>query len=119
MKLSTDASLPAKYLEDQQPLPVGVTEFHEWAKRITDLVGPLADIDSMNYVLASAILSAPPDASELPDNYFTSRLKKAAANQVASYIFQDIKAKQAAKSAEATASTQENAAADATEKSTN
>jgi hypothetical protein len=76
--------------------PVGMTEFHEWADRIIALSGNFADNDSMKFALASSLLHMDSKIAAKPDQYFVALMRKAAANQVASQFFQDIKAKQAA-----------------------
>lgn len=76
-------------------LPNGMSQFNTWSDRIIRMTGPLADVESMRYVLASNILHLGPQASSAPDRYFIRAMKKGAANQVASAIFQDIKLKQA------------------------
>lgn len=75
-------------------LPNGMSEFNSWADRIISLTGQIADEDSMRYVLASNILHLGPQSSRVPDQYFVRAMKKGAANQVASAVFQDIKQKQ-------------------------
>jgi thiamine pyrophosphate-dependent acetolactate synthase large subunit-like protein len=77
-----------------RPLPVGKTEFHKWADRIILLSGKFADEDSMKYALASNIIHLDHKVGHIPDIYFIKVLRKAAANQVASAVFQDIKLKQ-------------------------
>lgn len=84
-------------------LPVGLTAFHEWAERIISISGNFADSDSMKWALASQIMHLGAQHSRKPDIYFVHSMRKAAANQVASQVFQDIKIKQqeaAAKAAE-------------------
>lgn len=80
----------------ERPLPVGMTEFNEFAERILAQCGKYADEDSMKFALATSIIHADAAKGSLPDKYFIDRLRKAAANQVASQVFQDIKAKQIA-----------------------
>jgi thiamine pyrophosphate-dependent acetolactate synthase large subunit-like protein len=80
----------------KRKLPVGMTEFHAWADRIISLAGKFADEDSLKFALASAVIHAKHDMASIEDQYFVRLLRKAAANQVASQLFQDIKAKQAA-----------------------
>lgn len=80
----------------ERPLPVGMAEFQEFAKRIIEKAGAYADEDSMSFALASIIIHADATKSHYSDNFFLERLRKSAANQVASQVFQDIKAKQAA-----------------------
>ena len=97
--------------EIERPLPVGLKEFEEFAARIIAQAGQFADEDSMKFALATSIIHADAAKGSLPDSFFINRLRKAAANQVASQIFQDIKVKQQAameaaakQQAEATAS---------------
>jgi hypothetical protein len=78
-----------------RPLPVGMTEFNKFADSILALSGKYADEDSMKFALASMIIHADSKHGSLSKNYFVVRLRKVAANQVASQVFQDIKAKQA------------------------
>lgn len=76
-------------------VPVGLTEFNNWADSIIELSGNVADADSMKYAIASQLIHLPHTASKVPKNHFVKALRKAAANQVASQVFQDIKQKQA------------------------
>ena len=82
-------------LKEETPLPVGMTEFQAWSDSIIALSGEYADIDSMKYALATMVMHADAKHGALPREYFVSRLRKVAANQVASQVFQDIKQKQA------------------------
>jgi hypothetical protein len=106
--------------EIEYKLPVGMKEFEEFASRIISKAGRYADEDSMKFAIATSILHADAAKGSLPDSFFLNRLRKAAANQVASQVFQDIKARQqaaaeaAAKQAEDTAPTE--AVSDGTEK---
>lgn len=76
-------------------LPVGVTEFNSWADSIIALSGRYADEDSLKFALATMVIHADAKHGSLPKAYFISRLRKVAANQVASQIFQDVKVRQA------------------------
>lgn len=76
------------------PLPVGMTAFHAWSDDIIKLTGPLADVDSMKYVLASQVLALKPEQSRLPKAQFVNQLRNAAAKQIASAVFTDIRLKQ-------------------------
>lgn len=80
-------------------LPVGTTEFDSWADSIIGLSGPYADKDSMRFAIASILIHADARHGALPKKYFIDRLRKSAANQIASQVFQDIKLKQAEASA--------------------
>jgi hypothetical protein len=86
-------------------LPVGVTEFKAFVADILLLTGPMADEDSMIWAIANQIIHLPPQTSHKPKQYFVRSLRKAAANQVASSVFHDIKLKQQ-RAAEESAATQ-------------
>jgi hypothetical protein len=75
-------------------LPTGLTEFTAWADSIIELSGKFADIDSMRFVLASSVVHLGSDKAYVPKRHFVKILRKGAANQVASFIFQEIKQKQ-------------------------
>lgn len=75
-------------------LPVGVSQFESFANDIIELSGQYADVDSMRFAIASMIIHADHKHAALPKQYFVTRLRKSAANQVASQIFQDIKTRQ-------------------------
>lgn len=76
-----------------QSLPVGMSQFDQFATDIIELAGPYADKDSMRWAIASQIMHS--STSKLSKQYFVRSLRKAAANQVASQVFNDIKTKQA------------------------
>lgn len=80
-------------------LPVGVTEFEKWSDSVIELAGPMADKTSMLFAVASILIHADSKHGALPKAYFVNRLRKSAANQVASQVFQDIKTKQAEETA--------------------
>lgn len=86
-------------------LPVGMNEFNAWADSVIELSGKFADDDSLRFALASMVIHADAKHGSFPKAKFVAQLRKSAANQVASQVFQDIKVKQAeaAKQAEATA----------------
>lgn len=87
-------------------LPVGTAQFDTFANDIIALAGNYADTDSMRFAIASMLIHAPHDKGSLSKHYFVVRLRKSAANQIASQVFQEIKTKQDAKNkpAEVTAS---------------
>lgn len=93
-------------------LPVGRAGFDAWADSIIFITGEYADKDSMKWAMASMIQHAGSTRGYIPKMFFILSLRKAAANQIAAQVFQDIKLKQeeakkaadeAAKQAEATA----------------
>lgn len=75
-------------------LPVGLSQFDPWANSIIELSGQFADLDSMKFALASQVLHLGAQRSSVPKNFFVQSMRKAAANQVASQVFQDIKQRQ-------------------------
>lgn len=83
------------------PLPVGMSEFESWSNDIIELVGPIADKDSLKYAMASQLMHLDHKVSSIPKQYFVRCLRKAAANQVASQVFQNIKQAQAEAQAKA------------------
>jgi len=76
------------------PLPVGRTEADAFMNDIIELSGEYADKTSMQFAIASIAIHAPSDKAALPKKYFVDRMRKSAANQVFSQVFQDIKTAQ-------------------------
>lgn len=90
-------------------LPVGMTEHEAWAKSVIALTS-LPDNDSTRFTLASIVPHQGKGEFLTPKIKFAHLMQKAAANQVAFGIMEELKAKQqrlaaeeAAKQAEATA----------------
>lgn len=83
--------------EKSYPLPVGIKQFEEFSERIIKKSGAFADRDSMLFAIASILIHADASKGSLPDSYFIGRLRKSAANQVASQVFQEVKQRQAEK----------------------
>mgnify|MGYP000420889502 CR=1 FL=1 len=77
-----------------EPLPVGMPQLERFCSDIIELAGNYADADSMKWAIASQIIHS--SRSRLSKNHFVQTLRKAAANQVASAMFQEIKLKQEA-----------------------
>jgi len=75
-------------------LPTGKTQFDAFAADLIALSDFQVDETSMRFAIASMLIHAPSDSGSLSKNYFVKRLRKSAANQVASQVFQDIKAAQ-------------------------
>src|ERR1700677_3822792 len=90
-------------LDEEIPLPVGKTEMQAFMDDLIQLAGNYADKTSMEFAIASVLMHAPSDKGSLSKRYFLDRLRKSAANQVASQVFQDIKEQQAAAQAAAQA----------------
>lgn len=78
-------------LDVEIALPVGKTEMQAFMDDLINLSGAYADKTSMEFAIASILIHAPADKGALSKRYFLDRLRKSAANQVASQVFQDIK----------------------------
>jgi hypothetical protein len=81
------------------PLPVGKSQYDKFEGDILDLSGRYADETSMRFAIASIMIHASSDKGSLSKKYFVDRLRKSAANQIASQVFQDIKNAQEAQKA--------------------
>lgn len=71
-------------------LPVGVEEFDEWANSVIALT-PLPNNESIHFALATIILELDKSEGRISKQKMADLLTKAAANQVAAYVFQKIK----------------------------
>lgn len=86
------------------PLPVSLPQYNTFIDDIIELSGQYADRTSMEFAISSILIHADSKHGSLPKKYFVDRLRKSAANQVASQVFQDIKnAQQKAVEAQKTA----------------
>ena len=84
-------------MQEPRPLPMGVKEFEEWSERIiSGALIPTEDKDSLKAALASMLMSLGPTEDHKPDAYFIHALRKAATNEIAHAMFQDIKRKKEA-----------------------
>jgi hypothetical protein len=88
------------------PLPVGMTEFDNWAADIISTYG-LPNNDSIRFALATMIMHAGPVDASRSKRYFYLAVRASMAKQIAGGQFQAIKerdlAARAQKQAEATA----------------
>lgn len=87
--------LKLKKAKRKEVLPQGMIEFYRWSNDILSLYD-LPNNDSTKFALATMILHSKEDASSLSKEYFGIRLRKAAANQIAAGIMQQLKEKQTA-----------------------
>lgn len=87
---STPPELIVSQLNEPRPLPMGVSDFHEWSDRI--IAGavipggeddPEAFIEGQKYALADMIMHLGPTESHKPDAFFIHQLRKVCVNQVA------------------------------------
>lgn len=74
-------------------LPIGMTEFKEWADSVLELAKLPAN-DSMYFALATAVLHADSLAAYKSKEYFVRTLLKGAANQIAAAQMQELKERQ-------------------------
>lgn len=88
-------------------IPVGMTAFKQWLDSICDLAGPVADTDSMKWVISNEVMRIKSGQDRIPKIVLVKTLRKYAANQLAGATVIELKEKQeaanAAKQAEATA----------------
>jgi len=78
---------PPEVILDQmlevRPLPLGKTEFHEWADRIISGTMITATPESQKFALANMLLHLGPTEDHKEDIFFIKSLRKFAVNQVA------------------------------------
>lgn len=78
-------------------LPVGLTAFKAWTDRLKFTYFPPGitppDDASFQFSIASMILHLDPQASRKTNRFFGKAIYKGAANEVASYVMHDLKAK--------------------------
>lgn len=84
-------------------LPIGLAEFETWSDNIisTYSLETMADSKSIKWTLALKALHLGETTAYKSNMYFYLSLRKAAANQVVSYVIQDLKNKEAAARASA------------------
>lgn len=78
-------------LQEKQPLPLGVTDFHKWSDRIINAAMIGADRESQKFALADMILHLSATDDHKEDAYFIKVLRKTAVNQVADFMRKDIR----------------------------
>lgn len=85
-------------LLEKQPLPVGRAEFHQWAERIIKGAMLPVPVEEQKYVLANTIATnCGPAVAFESDAFFINYLRKAAANQVAIAVRDEIYAEKKAR----------------------
>lgn len=109
MKVNTREDLAVGDMQgallERQALPIGKTQFKEWSDRIIQAACVEASERSLKFSLASMIMHLGSTEAFKEDAYFVLALRKAASNQTAHAMLEDIKQEQEAekKLAEATA----------------
>lgn len=90
-------------------IPVGKTKFDLWLKDIVNLAGPIADEQSIEWVVCNEVMRLSPGRDRIAKRTVVKILRKFAANQLAAARVMEIKLAQeerAKKLAEATAQPQ-------------
>lgn len=83
------------YLKSYLPtkLPTGMTEFNSWMESVLELAGPIADRESMVWLISHEIMHIKSGTDAVPKRYFVKVLRKFAANQLAAATVNDLRAK--------------------------
>lgn len=76
-------------------LPMNMPEFEGWSERIMESAEVPATKESQQFALAGMLLSLGNSVCEKEDLFFINHLRKAATNQTAQQVIQDIKAARA------------------------
>jgi hypothetical protein len=94
-----------KEMMEKKPLPIGMTQFNEWADRIIAGAGVDASIRSQKWTLAEMVMHLNPTEAFKEDAHFILKLRKAAVNETCAAVMREIKEQHEAekKLAEATA----------------
>lgn len=80
----TPTAVVKDQLNEKRPLPLGITEFHEWSDRIiSGACIPGATSESIKFALADQLLHLGPTVDFECDLYFIKCLRKFAINQIA------------------------------------
>lgn len=82
------------------PIPTGMTKFTKWLDSIVELCGPIADEESLKWVISNEVMRLPSTRHLKAKNYFVTVLKKFAANQLAAATVNQIKDNQLARATE-------------------
>lgn len=92
-------------MKEKRPLPIGRTQFLEWSDRIIAGAMVEATSESLRFSLAAMLMHLGPTEAFREDAYFILSLRKAAVNQTAHSMMEELKQEQEAKKklAEATA----------------
>lgn len=79
-----------------RPLPMNIPQWEEWSKRIIKAAGlPTENLETQQFALAGMILQTSPTDFLRPDEYYVNCLRKAAADQLAMQVIDDLKAARA------------------------
>ena len=75
-----------------KPLPMNLPQFNEWSERIIKQANlPTSNLETQRFALAAMIAQTNPTEFFRPDEYYVNCLRKAASDQLAVQIMEDIK----------------------------
>lgn len=80
-----------KDLQERKALPIGRTELNEFCERIIAQASVEANKDDQKFALCSMLVELGPTEAFKEDAYFALRLRKAAVNQTAGTIMQEMR----------------------------
>lgn len=77
-------------------LPVGLTEFNQFADSIIELYNPPGDARSVKFIIATLIMRLGPTEAMKSKLYFAMAIYRGASGQVSAYVMEQLKQEQAA-----------------------
>jgi len=88
---------PSEFLQ-MRPLPMNMPQFEAWSERIIQKANlPTEDMETQQFALAGMILQTSPSDFMRPDEYYVGCLRKAASDQLATQVIQDLREKRQAR----------------------
>lgn len=76
------------------PLPTTYNEYNTWLADIVELTGPIADKESLEWVISNEVMRQPTGKDRIAKHTFVKLIRKFAANQFAANKVNEIKNKQ-------------------------
>ncbi len=73
-------------------IPTGMTKFNQWLDDLVELVGPIADAESIRWTACNEIMRLPPTSNRVKQNKLVKIVRKFAANQLAAHTVNQLKA---------------------------
>lgn len=73
------------------PIPTGMTKFKSWLDSIVELTGPIADEESLKWVVSNEVMRLSPGRDKVSKMSMVKLLRKYAANQLAAQTVMDLK----------------------------
>jgi hypothetical protein len=85
-------------IEVNKPLPRTLPEFDAWSDKIIKMANlPTSNTETQKFALAGMLLELRPETSSKSEIFFANKLKKAATDQLATQVIQDLRAKKQAR----------------------